>query len=79
MILSTAVCENSNFSENGSVPEDENMHISAQHLKLKGQMMLLDNGNKLIYLCSPYVTSIPELLQYGLRLSAIPLHDGMIL
>ncbi|KAI1727011.1 heme NO binding associated domain-containing protein [Ditylenchus destructor] len=63
-------------NESGSVPEDENMHISAQHLKLKGQMMLLDNGNKLIYLCSPYVTSIPELLQYGLRLSAIPLHDA---
>ena len=27
------------------------------------------------YICSPYVTSIPELLKYGLRLSAIPLYD----
>ena len=30
----------------------------------------------LIYLASPYVTSIPELLQYGMRLSAMPLHDA---
>ncbi|VDK61577.1 unnamed protein product [Cylicostephanus goldi] len=29
-----------------------------------------------MYLCSPYVTSIPELLQYGLRLTAMPLHDA---
>lgn len=38
-------------------------------------MMLLSSDNELLYLCSPYVTSIPELLNYGLRLSAIPLHD----
>ncbi|TMS35786.1 hypothetical protein L596_003109 [Steinernema carpocapsae] len=47
-----------------------------QHLKLKGQMMLLDSKTHLIYICSPYVTSIPELLQYGMRLSAMPLHDA---
>lgn len=41
--------------------EEEALH--AQHLKLKGQMMLLNNGEQLIYLCSPYVTSIPELFQ----------------
>lgn len=39
-------------------------------------MMLMEGGGKIIYLCSPYVTSIPELLQYGLRLSAMPLHDA---
>ncbi|KIH48274.1 hypothetical protein ANCDUO_21658, partial [Ancylostoma duodenale] len=46
------------------------------HLKLKGQMMLLSDSKSLIYLCSPYVTSIPELMQYGMRLTAMPLHDA---
>lgn len=48
----------------------------SQHLKLKGQMMLMASGGHIMYLCSPYVTSIPELLQYGLRLTAMPLHDA---
>jgi hypothetical protein len=39
-------------------------------------MMMLDSGKHLIYLCSPYVTSIPELLQFGMRLTAMPLHDA---
>ncbi|CAJ0596903.1 unnamed protein product [Cylicocyclus nassatus] len=51
------------------------------HLKLKGQMMLLSDSKKeklrmLIYICSPYVTSIPELMQFGMRLTAMPLHDA---
>ncbi|CAD5209304.1 unnamed protein product [Bursaphelenchus okinawaensis] len=54
----------------------EGDELQAQHLKLKGQMMLMSGNDKIIYLCSPYVTSIPELLQYGLRLSAMPLHDA---
>ncbi|VDP05487.1 unnamed protein product [Heligmosomoides polygyrus] len=48
----------------------------SQHLKLKGQMMLTASGRHVIYLCSPYVTSIPELLQFGMRLTAMPLHDA---
>uniref|UniRef100_A0A8R1DTU5 guanylate cyclase n=1 Tax=Caenorhabditis japonica TaxID=281687 RepID=A0A8R1DTU5_CAEJA len=48
----------------------------SQHLKLKGQMMLMSSGGHIMYLCSPYVTSIPELLQYGLRLTAMSLHDA---
>lgn len=46
------------------------------HLKLKGQMMLLASKKHIIYLCSPYVTSINELMQYGMRLTAMPLHDA---
>nr|CAC35530.1 soluble guanylate cyclase [Caenorhabditis elegans] len=46
------------------------------HLKLKGQMMLLASKKHVIYLCSPYVTSINELMQYGMRLTAMPLHDA---
>ncbi|KAF7626010.1 Guanylate cyclase domain-containing protein [Meloidogyne graminicola] len=41
--------------------EELSVAMHAQHLK---------------YLCSPYVTSIPELLKYGLRLCSIPLHDA---
>ncbi|VDL77232.1 unnamed protein product [Nippostrongylus brasiliensis] len=56
------------------------------HLKLKGQMMLLSDKKRpladvfliqsLIYMCSPYVTSIQELMQFGMRLTAMPLHDA---
>uniref|UniRef100_A0A914C088 guanylate cyclase n=1 Tax=Acrobeloides nanus TaxID=290746 RepID=A0A914C088_9BILA len=53
-----------------------NDSMQGQHLKLKGQMILLDSREHLIYLASPYVTSIPELLQFGMRLSAMPLHDA---
>ncbi|CAD5216121.1 unnamed protein product [Bursaphelenchus xylophilus] len=45
-------------------------------IKLKGQMMLLSNGEHMIYLGSPYVTTIPELLTNSLRLSSFPLHDA---
>ncbi|GMS94094.1 hypothetical protein PENTCL1PPCAC_16269, partial [Pristionchus entomophagus] len=50
--------------------------IQGLHLTLKGQMMMLSSNKHIIYLCSPYVTSIPELLQYGMRLTAMPLHDA---
>ncbi|EFO98139.1 CRE-GCY-36 protein [Caenorhabditis remanei] len=60
--------------------DDNNQTVAtltqSQHLKLKGQMMLMTSGGHIMYLCSPYVTSIPELLQYGLRLTAMPLHDA---
>ncbi|EFP05430.1 CRE-GCY-34 protein [Caenorhabditis remanei] len=46
------------------------------HLKLKGQMMMLATKKHIIYLCSPYVTSINELMQFGMRLTAMPLHDA---
>uniref|UniRef100_A0A0K0FYJ9 guanylate cyclase n=1 Tax=Strongyloides venezuelensis TaxID=75913 RepID=A0A0K0FYJ9_STRVS len=65
---------------NSRVPSENDMNSSEgnpnQQLKLKGQMILLESKNHIIYLCSPYVTSIPELLQFGMRLSAMPLHDA---
>ncbi|WKY14874.1 hypothetical protein Q1695_000410 [Nippostrongylus brasiliensis] len=65
----------------GSAVDGELMSSSdhmaqSQHLKLKGQMMLMSSGRHVMYLCSPYVTSIPELLQFGMRLTAMPLHDA---
>ncbi|PAV84091.1 hypothetical protein WR25_21189 [Diploscapter pachys] len=53
-----------------------NQFTQSQHLKLKGQMMLMTGGNIIMYLCSPYVTSIPELLQFGMRMNSMPLHDA---
>ncbi|EFP10742.1 hypothetical protein CRE_02552 [Caenorhabditis remanei] len=57
--------------------EDKSNELTqGHHLKLKGQMMLLSSKKHIIYLCSPYVTSINELMQYGMRLTAMPLHDA---
>ncbi|KJH43121.1 heme NO binding associated [Dictyocaulus viviparus] len=65
------------YSAGGDNSESDVDHMEqCQHLKLKGQMMLLSSGRHVLYLCSPYVTSIPELLQYGMRLTAMPLHDA---
>ncbi|GMR49878.1 hypothetical protein PMAYCL1PPCAC_20073, partial [Pristionchus mayeri] len=55
---------------------DNSRLVVGLHLTLKGQMMVLSSNKHIIYLCSPYVTSIPELLQYGMRLTAMPLHDA---
>ncbi|CAD5223129.1 unnamed protein product [Bursaphelenchus okinawaensis] len=49
--------------------------INAQHLKLKGQMMIIDNEH-IIYLCSPYIRTLHELDNFGLKLSSFPLHDS---
>ncbi|EGT60305.1 hypothetical protein CAEBREN_28377 [Caenorhabditis brenneri] len=56
--------------------QQANEVTQGHHLKLKGQMMLLSSKKHIIYLCSPYVTSINELMQYGMRLTAMPLHDA---
>ncbi|KAF8371914.1 hypothetical protein PRIPAC_78343, partial [Pristionchus pacificus] len=39
---------------------------------VSGQMMMLSSNKHIIYLCSPYVTNIPE----SMRLTAMPLHDA---
>lgn len=63
-----------NFSENSRDLVDYSKQ--AQHLKLKGQFVLLDDKQHLVYLCSPYVTNIDELEQYGMQLSAMPIYDA---
>uniref|UniRef100_A0A8R1DFP6 guanylate cyclase n=1 Tax=Caenorhabditis japonica TaxID=281687 RepID=A0A8R1DFP6_CAEJA len=60
-----------------ALDEDTAIELTQEHhLMLKGQMMLLSDKKHIIYLCSPYVTSINELMQYGMRLTAMPLHDA---
>lgn len=44
-------------------------------LRLKGQMMLMEGGDKIIFIGSPYVTTIPELLAVGLHINTIPIRD----
>lgn len=39
-------------------------------------MVLLENNIHILYVCSPYVTTIRELLDRKLHLSDIPLHDA---
>ncbi|VDK77480.1 unnamed protein product [Litomosoides sigmodontis] len=46
-----------------------------KQLRLKGQMMILDDRNRLLYVGSPDLSTISELFDYGMRLEAIPLHD----
>jgi hypothetical protein len=41
-----------------------------------GQMIQLASGKHLMYLCSPYVTNIQDLLQHNMRLNNIPLYDA---
>ncbi|KAI6174594.1 hypothetical protein M3Y97_01007800 [Aphelenchoides bicaudatus] len=73
---STHALSRNSHSSNGSKTSRGDDFANAQHLKLKGQMMLINNGTHIVYLASPYVTTIGELSQYGLKLSAFPLHDA---
>ncbi|MFH4984511.1 hypothetical protein AB6A40_011220 [Gnathostoma spinigerum] len=47
----------------------------SQCLQLKGQMLLIGDRKHLLFICSPCVTSIPEILQFNMRMTSIPLHD----
>lgn len=44
-------------------------------MKLKGQMIILEQKNRLLYIGSPDISTISELFEYGIRLEAMPLHD----
>ena len=45
-------------------------------LRLKGQMVFAAESDKILFLCSPRVSSLDELKQRGLYFSDIPLHDA---
>ncbi|VDL69926.1 unnamed protein product [Nippostrongylus brasiliensis] len=47
-----------------------------QPLCLKGQMMPVCGGNYIIFLCSPYVTSVRDILNLKLFISDMPMFDA---
>ncbi|CAD5213660.1 unnamed protein product [Bursaphelenchus xylophilus] len=47
-----------------------------QHMKLKGQMMLIEGKDEIIFMGSPFVSSVNDLYKYGMRLSEISMHDA---
>ncbi|KAK2169730.1 hypothetical protein LSH36_7g04021 [Paralvinella palmiformis] len=57
------------FSEDCNVQSHKNM-------RLKGEMLYVPEIEKVIFLCSPSVGSLEELLAAGLFLSDIPAHDS---
>ncbi|OZC11903.1 hypothetical protein X798_01084 [Onchocerca flexuosa] len=46
-----------------------------KNLKLKGQMIILEQKNRLLFIGSPDLNTISELFESGIRLEAMPLHD----
>ncbi|VDK52660.1 unnamed protein product [Cylicostephanus goldi] len=47
-----------------------------QPLSLKGQMMPVNGGNSIMFLCSPHVTSVRDILDLKLFISDMPMHDA---
>lgn len=45
-------------------------------LKLKGHMMLLSSGNRMIFLCSPVMDSPEELYESGIYINDLAMHDS---
>lgn len=39
-------------------------------------MMCLSSGDQILYLCSPYVTNVNDVLMYNLRMTSFPMHDA---
>ncbi|VDN60530.1 unnamed protein product [Dracunculus medinensis] len=72
LLLMTIILELINFSS-----EHQRSFVSfGRNLGLKGQMIPLDDNNQMLFLCSPLITTIPDLLEFGMRLTAMPLHDA---
>ncbi|ULT97859.1 hypothetical protein L3Y34_005594 [Caenorhabditis briggsae] len=47
-----------------------------QPLVLKGEMMPLNDGNSIIFICSPHVTTVRDILNLKLYISDMPMHDA---
>lgn len=50
--------------------------VGGHRLMLKGQMVYLAEHNVMLFLCSPKVRSVRSLLDHGLYLSDVPVHDA---
>ncbi|UBF26400.1 EAL domain-containing protein [Kovacikia minuta CCNUW1] len=47
-------------------------------MKLKGQMVYVNNPEAIFFLCSPWVTDIASLKSYGITLSDFAIHDPVV-
>ncbi|CCD68037.1 Soluble guanylate cyclase gcy-37 [Caenorhabditis elegans] len=47
-----------------------------QPLVLKGEMMPINDGNSIIFICSPHVTTVRDILNLKLYISDMPMHDA---
>ncbi|VDM64465.1 unnamed protein product [Angiostrongylus costaricensis] len=47
-----------------------------QPLCLKGQMISINEGNSIMFLCSPHATTIRDILNLNLFISDMPIHDA---
>ncbi|KAK6750723.1 hypothetical protein RB195_002598 [Necator americanus] len=56
--------------------EKDSSEAFQQPLCLKGQMMPINGGNSIIFLCSPHVTSVRDILNLKLFISDMPMHDA---
>lgn len=55
---------------------DDNLNFDSKPLRLKGQIVHLEEFDNLLFLCSPSVSNLENLRENGLYLSDIPLHDA---
>ena len=53
-----------------------NSNYDSKSLRLKGQILYLEEFDNLLFLCSPSVNNLDDLRENGLYLSDIPLHDA---
>ncbi|KHJ91153.1 heme NO binding associated [Oesophagostomum dentatum] len=56
--------------------EKDSSEAFQQPLCLKGQMMPVNSGNSIIFLCSPHVTTVRDILDLKLFISDMPIHDA---
>lgn len=61
--------QNITNNNNGSLPRRTN-------LRLKGQMVYIEDRDAMLFLCSPSVSNIEDMRNKGLCLSDIPVHDA---
>ncbi|GMS91647.1 hypothetical protein PENTCL1PPCAC_13822, partial [Pristionchus entomophagus] len=54
----------------------KNRNEKPMDLVLSGQMQLLESGNSIVYLCSPYANTVRQLLDTSHYLSDIPMRDA---
>lgn len=57
-------------------PLEDGDIVHRKRMCLKGQMMYLPETDRILYLCSPSVGNLEDLMERGLYLSDIPMHDS---